>query len=337
MSQEVLIRKLVDFVLLNAYSMNSTGLYNGKVGLSLSLFCVARLLNDDYIEEQAYELLQETLLSVNKDISFENGIAGIGYVLYYLITNQFIEADFKEIFKEQANKIWKSLGEAGAKSSKEVIVRYSSVVHFLNTMRNDYPEGEIALWIQVFSIKSSQLLNEKFDNMMTLPILENKISALQLLESYVKLSDCYDSFIPDWNLLDKYGNMYRSGKFISNFTIGYHLKNLATRNSHSQLKAIAIENMERAVLNLFPDTMSLSQRIDFLYMMRESGTKLPKLMEVEEKKLLSMTGSPEDYERYILNIICPMSHVAGYQHGIARLLLYWVYKTSSDAAYHLFL
>lgn len=63
MSQEALIRKLVDYILLNAYSVNSTGLYNGKAGLSLSLFGAARLLNDDYIEDQAYELLQEALLS----------------------------------------------------------------------------------------------------------------------------------------------------------------------------------------------------------------------------------------------------------------------------------
>lgn len=47
MSQEELIRKLTDYVLLNAYSVNSTGLYNVKAGLSLSFFVVARLLNDN--------------------------------------------------------------------------------------------------------------------------------------------------------------------------------------------------------------------------------------------------------------------------------------------------
>ena len=72
------VRKLCDYILLNAYSVNSTGLYNGKAGFALCLFDVAYKLHDEYLEEQAYELLQEALLSRNEDISFENGLSGMG-------------------------------------------------------------------------------------------------------------------------------------------------------------------------------------------------------------------------------------------------------------------
>lgn len=68
------VRKLCDYILLNAYSVNSTGLYNGKAGFALCLFDVAYKLHDEYLEEQAYELLQEALLSRNEDIGFENGL-----------------------------------------------------------------------------------------------------------------------------------------------------------------------------------------------------------------------------------------------------------------------
>lgn len=68
--KEKTVRKLIDYVLLNACSVNSSGLYNGKAGMSLALFEAARLLKDPYIEEQAFDLLQEALLSKNEDIGF---------------------------------------------------------------------------------------------------------------------------------------------------------------------------------------------------------------------------------------------------------------------------
>lgn len=67
------IIKLIDYVLLNAYSTNSAGLYNGKAGLSLCLFEASHFLNNEYLEEQAFELLLEALLTKNNDIGFENG------------------------------------------------------------------------------------------------------------------------------------------------------------------------------------------------------------------------------------------------------------------------
>ena len=90
MINETKIRKLIDYTLLNACSINSSGLYNGKAGIALALFEVARYLQDEYIEEQAFDLLQEALVSKTEDISFENGLSGIGYVLLYLIENEWL-------------------------------------------------------------------------------------------------------------------------------------------------------------------------------------------------------------------------------------------------------
>ncbi|GHT15813.1 hypothetical protein FACS189426_23620 [Bacteroidia bacterium] len=44
------IQKLVEYIILNAYSVKSIGLYNGKVDLSLCLFEVTRHLNDESVE-----------------------------------------------------------------------------------------------------------------------------------------------------------------------------------------------------------------------------------------------------------------------------------------------
>lgn len=100
-----LINKVTDYVLLNAYSLNSSGLHNGKAGVSLALFEVARFMEDDYLENHAFELLQEALLYKGGDMSFNNGYSGISFVFHYLIDNNFVEADIDELFGEQEQKL----------------------------------------------------------------------------------------------------------------------------------------------------------------------------------------------------------------------------------------
>lgn len=46
------IHELVDIALLNAFALESSGLYYGKAGVSLGLFGVANALQDEYIEEK---------------------------------------------------------------------------------------------------------------------------------------------------------------------------------------------------------------------------------------------------------------------------------------------
>lgn len=117
---EALIKKAVEHVMLNSGSVSSSGLFNGKAGMSLALFEVARFLEDEYIEDQALQTLQESLLTKTNDPGFENGLSGIGYVLLYLTKNKLVEADFDELFGdklqfiyEHADKLCDDLVEVG--------------------------------------------------------------------------------------------------------------------------------------------------------------------------------------------------------------------------------
>ncbi|HJH63822.1 MAG TPA: hypothetical protein OIM59_04125 [Bacteroides mediterraneensis] len=81
---------------------------------------VARFLEDEYIEDQALQTLQESLLTKTNDPGFENGLSGIGYVLLYLTKNKLVEADFDELFGdklqfiyEHADKLCDDLVEVG--------------------------------------------------------------------------------------------------------------------------------------------------------------------------------------------------------------------------------
>ena len=106
-----LISKITDYILLNAYSINSSGFYHGKAGVSLALFEVSRLLQDDYLEEHAFELLQESLLYKGEDLGFADGYAGISFVFHYLIDNKFIDADIDELFGEQELELQSFVGK----------------------------------------------------------------------------------------------------------------------------------------------------------------------------------------------------------------------------------
>jgi hypothetical protein len=119
-----IICKLTDYILLNAYSVNFAGLYNGKTGIALCLFENSRYLADEKIEDKAFELLQESLAishkAKNAGIDFKNGLSGIGFVLLYLIENRFLDADFEELFGKQANQIQLQLKERNTFSEKEL-------------------------------------------------------------------------------------------------------------------------------------------------------------------------------------------------------------------------
>lgn len=62
MISDTTIRKLVDYISLNACSVNSSGLYNGTSGISLALFETAKCLQDTEIEDKAFSLFQESLI-----------------------------------------------------------------------------------------------------------------------------------------------------------------------------------------------------------------------------------------------------------------------------------
>ena len=131
MISDTTIRKLVDYISLNACSVNSSGLYNGKSGISLALFETAKCLQDTEIEDKAFSLFQESLIRKTNDYGFENGMSGIGYVLIYLITNKLIDADFEDLFGDQREAIIKHF-ENIDKQPDKLLVSYK-IIYYINS------------------------------------------------------------------------------------------------------------------------------------------------------------------------------------------------------------
>lgn len=110
------IRRLTEFVWLDACSLTSSGLYEGKAGHALCLFEMARYFRDDALEERAFGCLQEALVCRAEAVDCGFGLSGIGSVFLYLIRYSFVENDFQSLFGGQQKKIYAAIGQAGDKA-----------------------------------------------------------------------------------------------------------------------------------------------------------------------------------------------------------------------------
>jgi hypothetical protein len=104
-------RSSVNTLLLNAGFIDNLGLMHGKMGISICFFHLARQTGNQIYEDYAGELIDEIYeeITINTPVDFENGLAGIGWGIEYLVQNGFIEADTDEVLEEFDNRIFKEL------------------------------------------------------------------------------------------------------------------------------------------------------------------------------------------------------------------------------------
>jgi hypothetical protein len=307
MINEANIRKLIDYTLLNACSINSSGLYNGKAGIALALFEAARYLQDEYIEEQAFDLLQEALVNKTEDISFESGLSGIGYVLLYLIENEFIEADFDELFEEQLEKIL--AGFEKLKENPDVLLNSIRMSYFLTSVqsfhkvnnrmdksiKSIFEANELYLAIQFFDFKDIDYIN-------------NKSTVLERLEIYLQM--VHKCRYADYSrvVLDDYAELYRSGRIMSSSKVAYYLGKIDTEGKY---KDVIEGNRWYSDFNNV-QTLTLRDRIDLSHLSGDTKA-LQEIISVENVGNL---------QKVILQTIPKPALVAGYEQGISRLLIY---------------
>lgn len=104
-------QKIINTLLLNASFIDNLGLMHGKMGISILFYHLARKYRNKIYEDYASELIDEIYeeITANTPVIFENGLAGIGWGIEYLVQNKFIEADTDEVLEEFDNRIFKEL------------------------------------------------------------------------------------------------------------------------------------------------------------------------------------------------------------------------------------
>ncbi len=94
------------------HKINHPGLFHGKTGIAIVLYHLARKYNNHFFEDHADFLIDEISSTLNDNViplDFENGLAGIGWGIEYLVQNGFLEADTDEVLEELDNRIFQML------------------------------------------------------------------------------------------------------------------------------------------------------------------------------------------------------------------------------------
>ena len=101
-SDSTVQQRLVNALLLHSSFIDNLGLLNGKMGISICFYHLARQTGNPLYEEYAGELIDEIDegINVNTSLDFADGLAGIGWGIEYLVQNNFIEADTDEVLEE---------------------------------------------------------------------------------------------------------------------------------------------------------------------------------------------------------------------------------------------
>ena len=316
MIQHLTIPKIANFLLRYSSSVNSTGLYNGKAGLSLSLFIASEYLHDEQLEDAADNMLKESLILKNNDISFENGWAGIGYALLYLIENKYIEADFDELLGEQYEYIIKS-NISNIENDPSIIVNTMQVVYFLSKVRVVKKEdNRIDVLIKKFFEGLELFLSMQFQDFVDMRYVRNKSDVLTVYQTYLKLIDYSGYAYFSRVVLEDYAALYRNGKIASSLSTGHYLKLITEKNHINGYEDVISDHLKYGIKNCHPYTLSFKERID-----------LAKLINNYESNDLLRINKYEDLKMQdLLNTIGDKSYILGYDAGLGRFLIYCIDK-----------
>ncbi len=101
-NKENRIQRIINVLLLNASFIDNLGLMHGKMGIAIYFFHLARETKNQIYEDYAGELIDEIYeeITINTPLDFENGLAGIGWGIEYLVQNGFIEADTNNVLED---------------------------------------------------------------------------------------------------------------------------------------------------------------------------------------------------------------------------------------------
>lgn len=101
-------------LLMYAYGVDENGLFYGKTGVMLCL-----MMSGKYLDCQSYFDIGGNLLdgliknSINAPTSFENGMAGLGWSICFLLKNDIIDGDVNSILHNIDERLIKELCHSG--------------------------------------------------------------------------------------------------------------------------------------------------------------------------------------------------------------------------------
>jgi len=315
MTQQEHIRRIADFLFRNANTVNLTGLYNGKAGLSLSLFVASHFLQDENMGDTAFNLIQESMVIKNNDYSFENGVPGIGYALLYLIENNYFDANFDEVFGRQYKEIINVFEHID--KNPAMLVNHLTVIYFLSKVAQIKADKRIRIIMKKIFEGLELFLTVQFYDFVDFHYIGMKMDVLNIFKTYLKLVD-YSGYT-DFSrmVLNDYADLYRKGKVMSSFETGFYLNSIAGKHFLTGMEDVINDNMNHGLTNIYPFTLSVKDRIDL--------SKLVQHLGLDPFSICKNLNSDRAIKEF-LKTVDEKSNALGYGAGLGRLLIYSVNK-----------
>ena len=315
----MVMRKLAEYLVMNGYGLNSSGLYKGRAGISLALFETARLLQSEELEDAAYMLLEQALLTKTKDISFGNGLSGIAYALHFLIRHKFVEADFDDVFGEQMADIVEGL-VAICDDCKSVYshIGWVKFCHLFQHYKNQDAELALSNICNMFL----SLYADKWTHIEDKPLGRHSVEKVMQEWKYILSAVCGSSFYhPELSFFEPFIRLYGKGIVKYDDVLFGYLHQIAVREEFAALRdfvAVHIRSVVGSRSIFFPaDRRELSDvmsggREDLLTAGQFFGRK-------------ALAQDWDEMEDAINRFVANGSTRLGLQGGIAWLLLLMVY------------
>lgn len=311
---------LSDFIRLSACGLQSAGLATGKAGVAIALFEAARTLQDEAMEDDAYDLLREALLSRHTDLDMKDGWAGIGFALWYLIRYRFVKADFNELFADRLQ----ALRQADDQAQERSIIRTDDTC-LLWHATDDKERCRRAM------DSTARLLMEEFD--LTLAGKQGKMPKVMrsaLLAKYLRRCVLMADYEPDKQVIGTYQEIYDRGMLRSEESIGFYLMELADRHHQDSWNVLARKNLQFGYTPCATQTQDISEQPITLY----RRMLLPDAYAWEQVMHTALTTyvQPEPHllESTLYATCGNAENAATLKGGIARLLLLLCYMTGYE-------
>jgi len=150
----------------NELSCSNHGLMHGNIGLSIFFYHLSRNTNNPEYENIADDLLDKAFenMSTSYSADFENGLAGIGWGIEYLVQNNFAEGITDEILEVADNKIFRVLNENSYLSFELTNGLAGYLFYLINRLKNKKPPISMA---QQINHELFILTINKIDEMVT--------------------------------------------------------------------------------------------------------------------------------------------------------------------------
>lgn len=313
------LRLLSDFIRLNICSLQSASLDTGKAGVAVALFEASRTLQDEPMENEAYDLLCETLLAQDSNQGMKDGWAGIGFALWYLIHYRFVEADFNELFTDQLQ----ALRQADDQASERSIIRVDDTCLLWHAI------GKEERCRRAMNC-TARLLTEELELMLAgkrgkMP----KVMCSALLAKYLRRCVLITDYKPDDQVMQTYRAIYARGLLRSEESIGFYLAELADHHKESW-KVLSEQNLQFGCTPCVTQTQDISEQPIILY----RRLQIPDAHAREQAMHTMLTTYVESGQKQLeatLYATCGNAeNAATLKGGITRLLLLLCYAIDNE-------